>query len=322
MSMGTPAGGFAAAGAVDLAALAQAREAQARAREAARRGDTGGGDGAASAVIREVSEASFQSEVVDLSHSVPVVIDFWASWCEPCKQLGPVLERLVAAGAGRWVLAKVDVDANQRLAQAFGVQSIPAVFAVVAGQPLPLFQGALPESQVADAIAQLLDAAAQAGVVGSVAMGAAEGDSVDAAAPEPIDPELDVAAEAIDRGDLLAAQSAYRTLLQRHPTHVDARAGLALVTLLQRTEGMDAETVLALATNAPDDIDAQCRAADVLMVAARVDEAFDLLVAAVARSGGDDRQRAREHLVELFEMVGADHPSVVAGRRALANALY
>jgi putative thioredoxin len=126
-------------GAVDLSSLARPASGPAAGSAA--------GDGTASFVV-DVTEADFQDRVIETSMTVPVVIDFWADWCGPCKQLSPVLERLAAADGGRWLLAKIDVDAEPRLGQAFQVQGIPAVFAVVKGQPVPLFQGALPEAQV------------------------------------------------------------------------------------------------------------------------------------------------------------------------------
>ena len=116
----------------------------------------------------DVDEAGFQQDVLQRSTEVPVVIDFWAEWCEPCKQLGPLLERLAGEYAGKFVLAKIDVDANQMLFQQFGVQGIPAVFAVVAGQAIPLFQGAAPEAQIRQVLDQLVQAAEQQfGIVGA-----------------------------------------------------------------------------------------------------------------------------------------------------------
>lgn len=139
-------------GVVDLAAVKAAQEAKAKAEQAradaARQGGGGGAVTPASLVI-DVDEAGFEREVLQRSTEVPVVIDFWAEWCEPCKQLSPLLERLAVEYNGRFLLAKIDVDANQMLMQQFGVQGIPAVFAVVAYQALPLFQGPPPRRRSA-----------------------------------------------------------------------------------------------------------------------------------------------------------------------------
>src|SRR5207253_5353889 len=129
--------------------------------------------------------ANFQAEVLDRSFQVPVLLDLWADWCEPCKQLSPILEKLAGEFAGRWLLAKIDIEANQRIAQMLQVQSIPTVFAVIGGQLVPGFQGALPEPQVREFIAALLQAASQAGLTGPT------GDQPEgtAAAEPPAEPE-------------------------------------------------------------------------------------------------------------------------------------
>src|SRR5690242_4490067 len=149
------------AGAVDLAAVKARSEAAARAAEAP-------APTATDAVV-DVTEASFQAEVLDRSFQVPVLIDLWADWCQPCKQLSPVLERLAAEAGGTWILAKIDVDANPRISQALQVQSIPTVFAAIGGQLVPGFQGALPEPQVREFVGALVKAASQAGLSGAVA---------------------------------------------------------------------------------------------------------------------------------------------------------
>src|SRR5438270_10584920 len=185
------------AGAVDLAAVKARSDAAARAQTApppsaaAPAGDPG------SAVV-DVTETTFQSEVLDRSFQVPVVLDLWAEWCQPCKQLSPVLERLAAEGAGSWVLAKVDVDSNPALAQALRVQGIPAVKAVWQGQLVAEFSGAIPEEQARQFVTELVRA-----TTGGAAPGA-EGDVL-----EQEDPRLDAAEAALERGDLAGAEAAY-----------------------------------------------------------------------------------------------------------------
>jgi putative thioredoxin len=209
-------------GAVDLSALAPRSAPPAQSTGAGAPSVPGG-------VVVDVTEADFQDVVLEQSLTVPVVVDFWADWCGPCKQLSPILERLAVADEGRWLLAKIDLDANPRIGQAFQVQSIPAVFAVVKGQPVPLFQGALPEAQVRQYLDELLRVAEANGVTGRLAVGEAPEADPDEPA---VDRRYDDAYDAIERGDLEAAASAYRSLLADNPTDPDARAGLGQVELL------------------------------------------------------------------------------------------
>jgi putative thioredoxin len=301
-------------GAVDLSALA------ARPGPAVPGAPNGAGPASADdGVVVDVTEADFQAKVIEVSMTVPVVIDFWADWCGPCKQLSPVLERLAQAAGGTWVLAKVDLDANPRLGQAFQVQSIPAIFAVVKGQPIPLFQGALPEAEVQRFLDELLRVAAENGVNGRVPTGPADEEAVEEPAE---DPRYDEAYDAIERGDLDAAVAAYGSLLADAPTDPDALAGLGQVELLRRTQDLDPAAALARAAESPDDVAAQTAAADLELLGGRVDEAFARLIDLVRRSSGDDRDRAREHLIELFGLVGSDDERVAKARTALANALF
>ncbi|WP_189189132.1 tetratricopeptide repeat protein [Streptomyces albiflavescens] len=316
-------------GVVDLAAVKAAQEAKAKAEqaraEAARQGGGGGAVSPASLVI-DVDEAGFERDVLQRSTEVPVVIDFWAEWCEPCKQLSPVLERLAVEYNGRFVLAKVDVDANQMLMQQFGIQGIPAVFAVVAGQALPLFQGAAGEAQIRGTLDQLVQVAEQRfGLTGLTVDADAEPGSAPEA-PEvpagPYDALLEAAVQALDAGDLGGAIQAYKNVLSDDPGNTEAKLGLAQAELLQRVQSVDPQQARKDAADKPGDAEAQITAADLDLVGGHVEDAFGRLIDTVRRTAGDDRDAVRLRLLELFEVVGADDPRVIAARRALARALF
>jgi putative thioredoxin len=300
--------GFNPYGAVDLAALAQARQAKEKADAArAQRAAAPGGASPAGPSVIDVTEQTFQVDVLERSMTVPVVIDFWAEWCEPCKQLSPVLERLAEADAGTWLLAKVDVDANPQLSAAAQVQSIPTVLVVWQGQVIPGFQGALPEAQLRDFLDQVI----------ALGGGAAPGETE---APAD-DPALAAADDALARDDLDAAEAAYREILASNPEHAEAKQALASVVLLRRTEGHDLVSARAAAEGS-DDVATQTRAADVELLNGEVDAAFNRLVELVRRTSGDEREAAKAHLVELLDLVGNDDPRVLSARRALASALF
>ncbi|MEV0116382.1 tetratricopeptide repeat protein [Streptomyces sp. NPDC050844] len=319
-------------GVVDLAAVKAAQEAKAKAEQARAEAARQGG-GAVSAVspaslVIDVDEAGFESDVLQRSTEVPVVIDFWAEWCEPCKQLSPLLEGLAREYNGRFVLAKIDVDANQMLMQQFGVQGIPAVFAVVAGQALPLFQGAAPVEQIRQTLDQLIQVGEERfGLTGLVVDPDAQGGDQEAPAPAevpagPYDALLEAAVEALDAGDLGGAVQAYRNVLADDPGNTEAKLGLAQAELLQRVQGLDPQQVRKDAADNPADVPAQIAAADLDLVGGHVEDAFGRLIDAVRRTAGEDRDAARVRLLELLEVVGSDDPRVTAARTQLARVLF
>ncbi|WP_406203167.1 thioredoxin [Kitasatospora sp. NBC_01560] len=323
-------------GAVDLAAVKAAGEAAQKAEQAraerARQAAAAEAAGVAPAqapyeLVIDVTEDTFETEVVQRSTEVPVVIDFWAEWCGPCKQLSPILERLAEEYAGRIVLAKIDVDANPMIAQQFGIQGIPAVMAVVAGQLVPLFQGAENEANIRKVLDQLVLVAEQRfGVAGGAGVPGAPGEAGEAgeqAAPyPPEDPALAAAHEALDRGDLGGAVQAYRNVLADDPGNTEAKLGLAQAQLLHRVEALDPQAVRAAAAAGPKDVAAQLEAADLDLVGGHVEDAFGRLVDTVGRTFGEDRDTARLRLLELFEVIGTDDPRVTAARTALARVLF
>lgn len=295
---------FSARGAVDLGALATARQNQQKAAQAMANAPAG--------VVIDVTTENFQTEVIDRSMQVPVVLDLWAEWCGPCKQLSPILEKLAADDGGRWVLAKVDVDAEQQIAAAFQVQSIPSVFAVIAGQPVPLFQGAYPESQIRQILDELLRVAAEQGVAGTLAAEAPEGASPEPEVIEPpVDPRFEAAYDAIEAGDWDAARAAYQAVLAASPADPDAAAGLAMVGLYARTDGRDEPAAGTTGLEAAD------------FAALRNDwpVAFALGIDVVRVTAGDDREAARARVLEYFLLAG-DDPSVPKARTSLASALF
>ncbi|MFF9207067.1 MULTISPECIES: tetratricopeptide repeat protein [unclassified Streptomyces] len=314
-------------GVVDLAAVKAAQEAKAKAEQARAEAARQGGAGAVSPadLVIDVDEAGFERDVLQRSAEVPVVIDFWAEWCQPCKQLSPVLERLAVEYNGRFLLAKIDVDANQMLMQQFGIQGIPAVFAVVAGQALPLFQGAAGEEQIRQTLDQLVAVAEQRfGLTGLTVDPEAEpgGPAAGAVPAGPYEAALNAAAQALDAGDLGGAIQAYKNVLADDPAHPEAKLGLAQAELLQRVQNLDPQQVRKEAAEKPADPQAQIAAADLDLVGGHVEDAFGRLVETVRRTAGDEREAVRLRLLELFEVVGAEDPRVAAARRALARALF
>ena len=299
-------------GAIDLGALAQARKAQSVAADAVANAPAG--------VVVDVNEQDFQQKVIDVSKTVPVIVDLWAEWCGPCKQLSPLLEKLAAEYKGRFVLAKIDVDANPRLSQMFQVQSIPAVFAVIGESAGPLFQEAIPEAELRQVIEEVLRIAAEQGVNGIINTAVKE-DVVPVVEEEQIDPRLEAAFNAIEKGDFVAANNAYKEMLNQNPADQVAQAGLAQVGLLERASKLNPNDVLQKASDRKD-FASQMDLADLELMKGNPGAGFAVLISAIKISSGEDRDKLRARLLELFVVVGDSDPEVIKARRDLASALF
>jgi putative thioredoxin len=287
------------AGAVDLSALKQPPPSR---------------DGAAAAPGGvEVTEANLEAEVLVRSSQVPVVVLLWSPRSEASAQLGDDLAQLADADGGKWSLATVNVDAVPRVAQMFGVQAVPTVVALAAGQPLSSFQGPQPPEQLRKWVDSLLNATA--GKLGEA------GDAGDAEEPEHVDPELAQARAHLDAGDFDAALTAYQALLDANPNDPEAKGAVRQIGFLQRATSHRPDAI-AVADAAPDDIDAAFAAADVDVLQQNVAGAFDRLIALIKRTADDERTKVRTRLIELFDLFDPADPEVIAGRRNLANALY
>jgi putative thioredoxin len=320
---------FSLYGAVDLGARQAAAQ---RRQQTAQSGGPAASNGGA---VIEVTEETFNVDVVERSRTTPVIIDLWAEWCGPCKQLSPVLEKLAGEAAGQWILAKVDVDANPQLSAALQVQSIPMVVAVLAGQLVDGFLGAMPESQVRQWISQVLAVAEKMGM--KLAEGAPAGDETAdeddaaddhpaaaqyAAGAPPVPPAYAEARAAMERGDLDGAARAFEQELKESPGDPVAKTGLAQVNLIKRVSSYDQAKARRDAAEHPDDVEAQTRVADIDLASGRIDEAFDRLLGVVRRTAGEERNQARVHLVSLFEILPPRDPRVTRARSSLSALLF
>lgn len=301
-------------GAIDLSALARPTTPPP--------GEPGGAP-AASGFVVDVSEQTFQS-LIEQSAQVPVIALLWIPTDEANARFAAQLGTIVDGYGGRLLLARIDVGASPAIAQAFGVQGVPTAVAVLAGQPVPLFQGVADDAQVRDVLDQVLAAAEANGVTGRLAAPDAPGEAAEPEpAPEPELPPLHQAAyDAIEANDYDAAIAAYSRAVKEDPHDDLAVAGLANVRLLQRVSDADLAQVRTAAADRPDDVDAQLAVADLDLTGGKVEDAFSRLIDLVARTSGDEREAVRTRLVDYFAILGSDDPRVAPARRALANALY
>ena len=332
---------FSLYGAVDLGARQAAVQ---RSQQAAAR--SGGQDGPPDGNVIDVTEETFNTEVVERSRSAPVILDLWAEWCGPCKQLSPILEKLANEAAGDWVLAKVDIDANPQLRAALQVQSIPMVMAVAGGQVVDGFLGAMPEAQVRQWIGQVMQVAGQMGLPGGDGAAAAADDQAggqpaSAEAPEGqpgggrgpggpgmpggammMDPAFEEAQQAMERDDMEGAAAAFQKVLANSPGNPAAAMGLAQVNLISRVSGYDQNQLRRAAAEDPASVEAQSGVADIEVATGRIEEGFDRLLGTIRRTSGSDRDQARLHLVSLFDVFPPGDPRVARARATLSSLLF
>lgn len=267
--------------------------------------------GAPTGIAFQTDDAGF-TRVLELSNSVPVVVEFLA------PGVPAALTQVVESYGGRLALATVDASANPQLAQAFQVQQVPATFAVVGGRPVPLFVGTPAEGELREVLDQVLQLAQQQGVTGTIETEAQAAEPAEA----PLPPLHQAAYDAISRGDLAAAVDAYRTAIAQDPRDQLAVAGLAQASLLQRLEGKSANAIRVAAAQHPNDLHAQFEVADLDISGGHVDDAFDRLLEIFPTMRQPDKNRARQRLIDYFEIVGQDDPRVANARRRLTTLLY
>ncbi|HET9127053.1 MAG TPA: tetratricopeptide repeat protein [Propionibacteriaceae bacterium] len=307
---------FSRPGAIDLSRIASAAAAP-QASPA-----SGAAPAAAGAYVVDLTEASFDS-IVRQSLQFPVVLELTSPRAHGAAQLSADLEALSDAAAGAWLLARVDVDAEPRVAQALGVQAVPMVVAVIGGQLAPLFQGTKPRAEIQPYLDEVLKLAVANGIVGRAKPGAGRPGTESAALPEeePGDPRFAAADEALAAGDFGRAVAEFDKVLASAPGDAEAIAGRAQAALLERSMAFDPQQVVARAAD-PDDVDAQLDAADLELINGQPEAAFARLIDVIRDTSGDERERVRVRLLELFETVGRTDPSVLAARRALSTALF
>lgn len=226
------------------------------------------------------------------------------------------LRRGVDAKGGALRLAVVDADTQQRVAAALRVQQLPTLLLLLQGQLQPIVDSVLPEAEIDGLLNQVVDVARQQG------MELPEGEAEQAAPEEPLPPLLAEAYEAIERGDLDAAVAAYRKQLQESPADAEAKAGLATVELMRRTQGADLAAARQAAADAPADLEAQMLVADLDMLGGHVEDAFTRLLDQLRGADQETKDAVRTRLLELFEVAGSDDHRVAAARKRLANLLY
>ncbi len=310
---------FSRPGAIDLSAL---RKPAGPPTAAGQPRSAGAGQGG-SYTLAVTSEQSLHTDVVERSVSAVVLVSFWSPEVPASIEINAALSAIADEYAGRFLFATVDVAAQPDLAQALGIPQVPLVVAALRGQlaPLPI-QAALPDAEMRGIVDQILQAAAANGVTGTVQpVGAPAAPATEEPPPEPVaaHPEADAA---LMSGDLDGAIALYEDALKNAPGDVDATLGLSQAQLLKRTQGVSPAAAREAAASRPDDVAAQTLAADLDLIGGNVDDAFTRLIDLVRRTAGDDRDAARQHLIEMFAVVGDADPRVAKARQQLASALF
>jgi len=281
----------------------------------------------ASSAVIEVNERDFQSQVIERSKTTPVVVDFWAPWCGPCRTLGPTLERLAGEAKGAWVLVKVNVDNNQRLAQAFGIQGIPAVKAFRDGQVAEEFTGALPESQVRAWLKRVVPAASDGLVAAAAALEQSNPSEAAARYRLALGEDPNNTAALFSLGRLLVSQGhpegveALRQVPAGAPQYSRARAWLTLADFFEQAGDKAPGWLNQLGADTQDDTESRYRLAAHMAREGRYADAIGQLLAIVERDRAFRDDAARKTLLALFEALG-DDPLVANGRRRLASVLF
>lgn len=305
-------------GAVDLSSLVNRRTPPAGAAAAA--APAASGAPAANPLLLTAGDAEFD-QVVQLSSRVPVIVDLRGPWAEESTSMTALLEKVVVSYAGAFVLVGVDVESAPQLAQAFQVQAVPTVAAIIGGRPVPLFSGLLAEDQLRDLLEQVLQLAAQNGVTGTIPVDADPPEGAEPE-PEPLPPHHQEAYDAIERGDYSTAISEYETAIAQNPRDDLAVAGLAQVKLLHRLQGRTLEDIRSTAAAEPSNLDAQLAVADLDVSGGHVEDAFDRLLAMFPRLDAEGKAATRARLLDLFEIVGQTDPRVNKARARLTTLLY
>ncbi len=317
--MSTPS--FSRPGAVDLSALKRPATPPGGTTAAPSGGAGAPAQGGGSYTV-ELNEQNFQAELQGVGNA-PVVLVFYSGQSPASVTLADDLDTLAGEFEGRFLLGRVNVDDAPGIAQALQIPSVPLVALAMGGQLAPLLQDAPPFEELRNLMTQVLQAATAQGMTGRVQP---RGGAVEEEGGEPqVDPRYAPAQDALAEGDVDRAVAEYQKLVDANPADAEAAGGLAMAKVLQRTSHLDAATAQAVRTSGaerPDDVDAQTLVADLDLLGGHVEDAFSRLVDLVRRASGDDRERARTHLVGLFAAVGNDDARVLKARQALASALF